>query len=83
MYQVNVDLRELLPIRGLGGRVVFIGIEIALSVSPSVFPSINVDTIYLGFDMEMTGMLDNSLVHLQDGTAEPRELEYQWRNATL
>ncbi|XBI08244.1 hypothetical protein VPH35_136001 [Triticum aestivum] len=63
-------------IRGLGGRAVFMGTELALSISPSVFPSIDADAIYLGFDRRLIGMRDNSLIHLVDKTAdaEPRQL---------
>lgn len=54
--------------------MVFIGMELALSVSPLVFPSISADAIYLGFDGEMSGMLDHSPVLLiMDGTTEPHQ----------
>uniref|UniRef100_A0A0A9DP70 KIB1-4 beta-propeller domain-containing protein n=1 Tax=Arundo donax TaxID=35708 RepID=A0A0A9DP70_ARUDO len=77
VYRVDLDARATVPIRGLGGRAVFMGIELALSVSPSVFPSISADAIYLGFDRLLTGRLDNSPIHLMDGTAEPRQFEYR------
>jgi hypothetical protein len=48
VYRVDLDARKMLPVCGLSGRAMFIGIEMALSVSPSVFPSISADTIYLG-----------------------------------
>uniref|UniRef100_K4A348 KIB1-4 beta-propeller domain-containing protein n=1 Tax=Setaria italica TaxID=4555 RepID=K4A348_SETIT len=61
---------KLVPVRGLGGRAVFIGWERALSVSPSVFPSISADTIYLGFN-SLFGYMDDSPVHLMEVTSEP------------
>nr|CAB3480024.1 unnamed protein product [Digitaria exilis] len=73
VYQVDLVAREMVPVRGLGGRAVFIGKQLALSVSPSVFPSVCADAIYLGFDDMMTGRFDRSPVHLMDGTAEPRQ----------
>lgn len=73
LYWVDLHSRKMVLIRGLSGRAVFIGIELALSVSPSVFPSISADAIYLGFDRQMRGRLDNSPIHLLDGTAEHRQ----------
>jgi hypothetical protein len=75
VYKVDLDARKMLSVHGLGGRAVFIGIELALSVSPSVFPSISADAIYLGFDGQMTGIMDNSPTHLMDATAQPRQYE--------
>ncbi|KAF8712920.1 hypothetical protein HU200_028702 [Digitaria exilis] len=72
VYQVDLVAREMVPVRGLGGRAVFIGKQLALSVSPSVFPSVCADAVYLGFDDMMTGRFDRSPVHLMDGTVEPR-----------
>lgn len=37
VYRVDLDSRKMVPICGLGGRAVFMGTELALSVSPSVF----------------------------------------------
>uniref|UniRef100_A0A8R7V002 KIB1-4 beta-propeller domain-containing protein n=1 Tax=Triticum urartu TaxID=4572 RepID=A0A8R7V002_TRIUA len=76
VYRVDMDSRKMVPIRGLGGRAVFMGTELALSVSPSVFPSIDADAIYLGFEKRMIGMRCKSLIHLVDKTAdaEPRQL---------
>uniref|UniRef100_N1R269 KIB1-4 beta-propeller domain-containing protein n=1 Tax=Aegilops tauschii TaxID=37682 RepID=N1R269_AEGTA len=76
VYRVDLDSRKTVRIRGLGGRAVFMGTELALSISPSVFPSIDADAIYLGFDRRLIGMRDNSLIHLVDKTAdaEPRQL---------
>jgi len=39
-YEVDLAKRETVPVRGLRGRVVFLGKTWALSVSPLVFPSI-------------------------------------------
>nr|CAB3496531.1 unnamed protein product [Digitaria exilis] len=75
VYRVDLDARNMVSVRGFGGRAVFIGIEVALSISPLVFPSVRADTIYLGFDDLMLGMLDNSPINLMDGTAEPRQFE--------
>lgn len=75
VYRVDLDARNMVNVRGFGGRAVFIGAEVALSISPLVFPSVRADTIYLGFDHLMIGMLDNSPVNLMDGTAEPRDFE--------
>ncbi|KAM3208562.1 hypothetical protein ACQJBY_063311 [Aegilops geniculata] len=75
VYRVDLDSRKMVPIRGLGGRAVFMGTEFSLSVSPSVFPSIDADAIYLGFDRRLS-MRDNSLIHLVGKTVdtEPRQL---------
>ncbi|KAL6656812.1 hypothetical protein ACP70R_004592 [Stipagrostis hirtigluma subsp. patula] len=51
-YRVDLDTQETVPIRGLGGHTVFLGMTSALSVAPRVFPSIRVNTVYLGFDCE-------------------------------
>lgn len=80
LYRVDLDARRMVPVSGLGGRAVFIGIELALSVSPKVFPSIHADTIYLGFDKLLTGNMDHSPIHLIDGTSEPCRF-YGSRNA--
>ncbi|KAL6656794.1 hypothetical protein ACP70R_004574 [Stipagrostis hirtigluma subsp. patula] len=72
VYRVDLDTRKMLPVCGLGGRAAFIGEERAMSVSPSVFPSISSDAVYLGFDYLFTGYGDKSPCHLLDGTAEPR-----------
>ncbi|CAN6200916.1 unnamed protein product [Urochloa humidicola] len=45
VYRVDLDAGNTMPVHGLGGRAVFIGIERALSVSPSVFPTIRADAI--------------------------------------
>ncbi|KAF8718500.1 hypothetical protein HU200_025271 [Digitaria exilis] len=75
VYRVDLDARNMVSVCGFGGRAVFIGIEVALSILPSVFPSVRADKIYLGFDDLMIGMLDNSPINLMDGTAEPRQFE--------
>jgi hypothetical protein len=49
VYRVDLDAGKMLPVCGLSGRAMFIGIEMALPVSPSVFPSISADKIYLGW----------------------------------
>ncbi|CAD6209266.1 unnamed protein product [Miscanthus lutarioriparius] len=72
VHRVDLDARKMLPVRGLGGRAVFIGTELSLSVSPLVFPSISADTIYLGFEGCMTS---NSPIDLMDGTSYPRQRE--------
>ncbi|KAL6657766.1 hypothetical protein ACP70R_005546 [Stipagrostis hirtigluma subsp. patula] len=76
VYRVDLDTRKMLPVGGLGGRAAFIGVERALSVSPSVFPSVSSDAVYLGFDDLSPGELDKSPYHLLDGTAEPRDFGY-------
>uniref|UniRef100_A0A0D9VYS1 KIB1-4 beta-propeller domain-containing protein n=1 Tax=Leersia perrieri TaxID=77586 RepID=A0A0D9VYS1_9ORYZ len=72
VYHIDLDAGKMVPVHGLFGHAVFIGVEQSLSVSPSVFPSISADTIYLGFDSLLTGTMDYSPIHLMDGTAEPR-----------
>lgn len=72
VHRVDLDARKMLPVRGLGGRAVFIGTQLALSVSPLVFPSVSADTIYLSFDGRMTS---NSPIDLMDGTSYPRQQE--------
>uniref|UniRef100_I1QEK7 KIB1-4 beta-propeller domain-containing protein n=1 Tax=Oryza glaberrima TaxID=4538 RepID=I1QEK7_ORYGL len=37
-YRVDLDGRKTVPVRGLGGRAVFIGHDCSLSVSPATFP---------------------------------------------
>ncbi|OEL12892.1 hypothetical protein BAE44_0026087 [Dichanthelium oligosanthes] len=76
VYRVDLDAMKLVPVRGLGGRAVFTGWERALCVSPSVFPSLSADTIYLGFDSLLTGYTDDSPIHLMDGTSESRRFNY-------
>ncbi|CAL4901283.1 unnamed protein product [Urochloa decumbens] len=75
VYRVDMHARKIVPVHGLGGRAVFIGIELALSVSPSVFSSVNADTIYLGFDEMLRGYMDYSPINLMDGTSEPRRFK--------
>uniref|UniRef100_A0A0D9VYP8 KIB1-4 beta-propeller domain-containing protein n=1 Tax=Leersia perrieri TaxID=77586 RepID=A0A0D9VYP8_9ORYZ len=72
--RLDARKRNMVPVRGLFGHSVFIGLERSVSVSPSVFPSISADTIYLGFDSMLTATMDYSPVHLMDGTAEPRNV---------
>lgn len=75
VYRVDLDARKMVSANGLGGRAVFIGIERALSISTSVFPSISADAIYLGFDPQLVGRLEDSLIHTVDGTAKRRETD--------
>ncbi|TVU38351.1 hypothetical protein EJB05_11714, partial [Eragrostis curvula] len=75
VYRVDLDARKIVPIRGFGGHAVFIGLKLAIAVSPSVFPSISADAIYLGFDELLTGWMDNSPIHLMDDTSEPRDFD--------
>jgi hypothetical protein len=75
VHRVDLNARKMVPVRGLGGRAVFMGSEMAISVSPSLFPSIGADTIYLGFESLMIGRLDNSPIHLMDDTSHPRQLK--------
>ncbi|KAF8669309.1 hypothetical protein HU200_051647 [Digitaria exilis] len=72
VYRVDMDARKVVHVRGLGGRAAFIGWERALCVSPSVFPSVSGDTIYLGYDDLLTGEMDDSPIDLVHGTSEPR-----------
>ena len=83
VYRVDLDARKMLRVRGLRGRAVFIGIELSLSVSPLVFPSVSADAIYLGFGSLMTGRLDNSPIHLKDGTSYPRQLRDRIENKPI
>ncbi|KAL6641877.1 hypothetical protein ACP70R_020058 [Stipagrostis hirtigluma subsp. patula] len=74
VYRVDLDVRKMVPVRGLGGRAVFIDMEMALSVSPSVFPSISADAIYWGFHSLLT--VDSSPIHLRDATVvEPCKVD--------
>ncbi|KAL6656796.1 hypothetical protein ACP70R_004576 [Stipagrostis hirtigluma subsp. patula] len=73
VYRVDLDARKMVPVCGLGGRAAFIGCEQALSVSPSVFPSISADAVYSGFNsLLVQGNVVKSPYHLKDGTAETR-----------
>ncbi|WVZ81612.1 hypothetical protein U9M48_028967 [Paspalum notatum var. saurae] len=78
VYRLDLDAREMVPVRGFGGRAVFIGRQLTRSVSPLVFPSIDADSIYLGFESHMTGELDNSPIHLMDGTSSPRPFPFKF-----
>uniref|UniRef100_A0A0E0LML9 KIB1-4 beta-propeller domain-containing protein n=1 Tax=Oryza punctata TaxID=4537 RepID=A0A0E0LML9_ORYPU len=48
-YRVDLDGGKTVPVRGLGGRAMFIGHDCSLSVSPATFPSIVADAVYPGF----------------------------------
>uniref|UniRef100_A0A0E0C1R6 KIB1-4 beta-propeller domain-containing protein n=1 Tax=Oryza meridionalis TaxID=40149 RepID=A0A0E0C1R6_9ORYZ len=67
VYLVDLYVGRMLPVSSLGGRAFFIGVELALSVSPLVFPSSSANAIYLGFDGLMTGTMDICPIHLVDG----------------
>ncbi|BAT02310.1 Os07g0578125, partial [Oryza sativa Japonica Group] len=70
-YRVDLDGRKTVPVRGLGGRAVFIGHDCSLSVSPATFPSIVGDAVYPGFDCgDRTGLEHIEAYHLADGTIE-------------
>uniref|UniRef100_A0ACD5X429 Uncharacterized protein n=1 Tax=Avena sativa TaxID=4498 RepID=A0ACD5X429_AVESA len=45
--RVDLDTGEMKPIRDLGGRAVFTGESYAFSVSPSAFPAIKKNSVYL------------------------------------
>uniref|UniRef100_A0ACD5W6S4 Uncharacterized protein n=1 Tax=Avena sativa TaxID=4498 RepID=A0ACD5W6S4_AVESA len=45
--RVDLDAGEMKPIRDLGGRAVFTGESYAISVSPSAFPAIKKNSVYL------------------------------------
>lgn len=46
VYRVDHDAHKIVPVRGLGGRAVFVGKVRALPVSTGVFPSIRSNTVY-------------------------------------
>lgn len=80
VYRVDLDAGRMLPVRSLGGRAFFIGVELALSVSPLVFPSISANAIYLGFDGLMTGTMDICPIHLVDGIPFLRKFRNRWES---
>uniref|UniRef100_A0A0E0EDJ0 KIB1-4 beta-propeller domain-containing protein n=1 Tax=Oryza meridionalis TaxID=40149 RepID=A0A0E0EDJ0_9ORYZ len=70
-YRVDLDGRKTVPVRGLGGRAVFIGHDCSLSVSPATFPLIVGDAVYPGFGCgDRTGREHIEAYHLADGTIE-------------
>ena len=71
-YRVDLDSRTLLPVKSLGGSVVFMGMYCSLSLPRDVFPSgsLSADTIYLRFDMRERMMLKVGAYHLADGSNE-------------
>jgi hypothetical protein len=69
---MDLDSRLLIPARSLSGRAVFIGLSRSVSISPSTFPSVTGDTVYLGFDCgERTKI---SGYHVGDGSIEHSQL---------
>jgi len=75
VHRVDLDAGKIVPVHGFGGHTVFLGIQLALSVSPSVFPSVNADAIYLGFDDSLPYRLGDGPIQIMDGTSEPRLFE--------
>lgn len=72
VYRMDLDSRLLIPARSLSGRAVFIGLSRSVSISPSTFPSVTGDTVYLGFDCgERTKI---SGYHVGDGSIEHSQL---------
>ena len=72
VYRVDLNARELVLVKGLGGRAVFIGRRRAISIPAEAFPSISADTLYLGFDChEKTTMNQIDGYNVKDGSSEP------------
>lgn len=71
VYLVDLNAKKTKPVYGSGGRALFIGLRRALSVSPSLFPSIKNDSIYLGMD-DMLGISYESSTpyNFVDGTTK-------------
>jgi hypothetical protein len=47
VYRIDLEASKMIPVHGLDGQAMFIGMFRALLVNPEVFPSISADTIYL------------------------------------
>ncbi|TKW35483.2 hypothetical protein SEVIR_2G378150v4 [Setaria viridis] len=72
VYRVDLEARKTIPVHGLDGNAMFIGMFRALSVSPKVFPSISADTIYPGFELDdRTGRGKIDAYYLADRSIEP------------
>ncbi|KAJ1259479.1 hypothetical protein BS78_10G158900 [Paspalum vaginatum] len=71
VYHVDLDAGNTIPAHGLSGRAAFIGLYSALSVSPQVFPYINADRVYPGFNLvERKGYEHIGSYNLGDGSIE-------------
>jgi hypothetical protein len=67
VYRVDLKAMDRKHIFGLGGRAIFIGLRSAISVSASLFPSIESDSIYVG----SANSRINGLYCLMDGASDP------------
>lgn len=68
VYRVDLDAGILIPVKGLNGRAVFMGMSRAISVSAAdAFPSATPNTIYLGADCGWETWEYN----VADGSKEP------------
>ena len=72
VYRVDFDAGDLIPVKGLGGRAVFLGLCRSVTLLPAeAFPSIAADTLYLGFDCrEKTEMNEIDGYNVADGSSE-------------
>uniref|UniRef100_A0A0E0E9T5 DUF295 domain-containing protein n=1 Tax=Oryza meridionalis TaxID=40149 RepID=A0A0E0E9T5_9ORYZ len=77
VYRVDFDAGDLIPVKGLGGRAVFLGLCRSVSLLPAeAFLSIAADTLYLGFDCrEKTEMNEIDGYNVADGSSEPCHLD--------
>jgi hypothetical protein len=67
VYRVDLKAMDTKHIFGLGGRAIFLGLRRAISVSASLFPSIESDSIYVG----SANSEINGLYCLMDGASDP------------
>ncbi|CAL5083620.1 unnamed protein product [Urochloa decumbens] len=74
VYRVDFDAGDLVPVKSLRGRAVFMGRRRAVSVLPAkAFPSVVADTLYLGSDCdEKTRLNCIGGYNVADGSSEPR-----------
>ncbi|CAN6168524.1 unnamed protein product [Urochloa humidicola] len=72
VYRVDFDAGDLVPVKSLGGRAVFMGRSRAVSVLPAeAFPCVSADTLYLGSDCdEKTRMNRIAGYNVADGSSE-------------
>lgn len=81
VYRVDFDAGDLIPVKRLGGRAVFLGLCRSVTLLPAeAFPSIAADTLYLGFDCrEKTEMNEIDGYNVADGSSEPCHLDSIFR----
>ncbi|CAL5083639.1 unnamed protein product [Urochloa decumbens] len=67
VYRVDVEAGILIPVKSFNGRDVFMGMRRTISVYAGVFPLVNADTIYLGWECDSQILRYN----IADGSGVP------------